>query len=404
MPGVLDGIRVTGITVYAAMPATCAILGDWGAEVIKIENPAGGDPLRWITPQSNGLTPCPVMTCWEQDDRNQMSIALDLTKEVGRQVAYRLIKSSDVFVANLQESSLTKFGMDYDTLSQLNPMLIYAHFNGYGGKGPDKEKPGFDQAAFWATSGLMATLGEPDGPPPIQRPAMGDHTAGIANAAGIVAALYARERYGFGQKVECCLMSVGMWVNSYQIVTSLVNGLDIPKLSRKNQSNPIRNVYRCRNDRWIQIIVPLNTDRVWPGFCRALGIENLIHDPRFENEKKRAQNCQELIAILDDAIVTRDIEYLKKAFDEAGVIWAQVNTVKEIANSPQALANDFIREVNHLELGKIKLVASPLTFSKTPSTVRTPAPRLGEHTEAILNGIGYSSDEIAKLRQEKIIL
>ena len=402
MPGVLEGIKIAGITTWAAMPSACVIMADWGAEVIKIEHPSGGDPQRAMVPETIGLPPCPVTPLWESDSRNQKSIALDLTQERARQIVYKLVETSDVFVANLQEPSLKKLGMDYDILRQVNPRLIYAHFSGYGRKGPDWAKPGFDHSAFWASSGIMATLGEPDQPPPLQRPAMGDHIAALAIAGGIAAALFARERTGRGQRVDTCLLSLGMWVNAGQIAAYFVSDRDIRKTSRRNAINPLRNIYRCRDDRWVQFAIT-QPDRFWPSFCRALGIENLEHDSRFSDAEKRAQNCQELISVLDDVIASKDYEQWKKSFDEWELVWAPVNTVKDIATDPQALANEFVREIRHPELGTMKVVASPLTFSEAPCNLRLPAPRLGEHTEEVLHGMGYTADEIARLRQDGVI-
>ncbi|MFH1088170.1 MAG: CoA transferase [Chloroflexota bacterium] len=403
MPGVLEGIKVIGLATWVATPSACAMMADWGASVIKLEHTDGGDPQRAMKTEPIGLPPCQVNPVWEYTSRNQKSVALNLTREEAREVAHKLAAHADVFVSNLQEPSLERLHMQYETLSKINPQLIYAQFSGYGDKGPDRLKPGFDHSAFWASSGIMATLGDPDQAPPMQRPAMGDHVAAIALVAGIAGALFARERTGVGQRIDTSLMALGLWVNCAQVGASLISGQDVQRTSRKNVHNPLRNVYRCRDGRWVFFAMP-RPDPYWPGFCRALGIEHLQHDPRFEDDKKRAANGQEMVRVLDEVIGGKDLEEWRKAFDDGGVVWAPVNTVKEAANHPQALANKFIREIKHPVTGTLKVVASPVNFSNAPLSLRLPAPRLGEHTEEVLLGLGYKAGEIARLRDEGAIL
>ncbi|MFH1087626.1 MAG: CoA transferase [Chloroflexota bacterium] len=403
MPGVLEGIKVIGLTTWAAAPSACAMMADWGASVIKVEHTEGGDPQRGMKTEVIGLPPCRVNPVWEYTSRNQQGVALNLTREPARGVAYKLVKGADVFISNLQEPSLERLGMQYETLSKVNPKLVYAQFSGYGDKGPDRLKPGYDHSAFWASSGIMATLGDPDQAPPMQRPAMGDHAAAIALVAGIAGALFARERTGEGQRIDTSLMALGLWLNCAQVGASLISGQDVQRTARNNVRNPLRNVYRCRDGRWVYFAMP-KSDSYWPGLCRALGIEHLQHDSRFDNELKRAENRQELIPVLDEIIGGKDLGEWKKVFDDCGLVWAPVNTVKEAANHPQALANEFIREIKHPVTGTLKVVASPVNFSKAPLSLRLPAPRLGEHTEEVLLSLGYKAEEIAKLRHEGAIL
>lgn len=403
MSGPLAGIKVIGLTTWAAMPAACVILGDWGAEVIKIEHPAGGDPSRAWSAEARGLPPCPLNPLWEQDNRNQKGVAIDLSRERGREIAYKLVENSDVFASNLQEPSLKRIAMDYDTLRQVNSRLIYAHLSGFGAKGPDWAKPGFDHTAFWASSGIMASLGEPDQPPPGQRVAIGDHITSLAIAAGIVAALFARERQGLGQRVDTCLMATGLWVNSIQIQASLLSGQEVPRASRASELNPLHNVYRCKDGHWIQLAV-LQPDRFWSSFCRALGMEHLEGDLRFDTSERRARNCRELISILDGVIASRDLEEWGRSFDEWGLVWAPVNTVKDAAGDPQTVANRFVVPLEHPALGAMKTVSSPWGFSETPPAVRSPSPTLGQHTEEVLLRIGYTREDITGLKEEGVIL
>lgn len=292
--------------------------------------------------------------------------------------------------------------MDYDTLKNINQRLIYAHLTGYGPKGPNWAKPGFDHTGFWASSGIMASLGEPDETPPLQRPGMGDHVTSLAIVAGITAALFVRERQGLPQRVDFSLLTTGMWMNAIQIQASLLSGQDIRRLSRKEIPSPIMTSYRCKDDRWIQFT--MFHERFWQLVCRALGIEHLEQDPRYCNPENRTINAAELISIFDSILATRDLSEWGKIFDKYDLVWAPVNTVKEVVDSPQALANQYILEMQHPVVGTMKSIASPFKFSKTPPEPPTPSPTLGQHTEEILLELGYKQDDIKALRKDKVIL
>ncbi|HEX77392.1 MAG TPA: CoA transferase [Dehalococcoidia bacterium] len=402
MRGPLEGVKVVDLTTWAAAPAACQLLGDWGADVVKIEHPAGGDPARgWSGP--GWLPPCPLFPGWEADNRNKRSIALDLYKEKGRQVAYKLVKGANIFVSNLQEPSLKRAGMDYETLKQINPKIIYAHLTGYGTKGPSREKPGYDYSAFWASSGIMSTIGEPEAPPAFQRPAMGDHMTSLAFAGGILAALYAQEKHGIGQRVDTSLMNTGMWITDWQGQAVLLSGQDIQRVSRRDMPNPMFNIYRAKDGRWC-IFTMLFPERFWPLMCKALGIEHLEHDPRFDTTEKRAQNKEELLKILDEVFATKTLEEWVPRFDENELVWAYVHTIKSALEDPQSASNDFVVELEHPTQGKIKSVNSPVRFSETPHSIRMAAPLLGQHTEEVLLELGYSWEEISQLKDEGVIL
>ncbi|HEX77391.1 MAG TPA: CoA transferase [Dehalococcoidia bacterium] len=399
----LEGIKVIDLTTTAAMPAACLLLADWGAEVIKIEHPQGGDPGRWIS-ALGWLPKCPVPSpLWEQDNENKRSIALDLRLEEGRQIGYKLIAGADVFASNLQEPSLKRIGMDYPSLRQVNPRLVYAHLTGFGSKGPNADKPGYDYSAFWASSGIMSTMGEPDGPPAFQRPAMGDHTTALAIAGGITAALLARERTGQGQKVDVALMATGMWVTSLQHQATLLSGQDIKRVGRRDMINPMWNCYRAKDGRWVQFVM-LFPERFWPPFCKALGIEHLEHDPRFDTTEKREQNCAELVDIIDKVIAAKTLEEWTPLFDKYELVWAYVHTIKSALEDPQVEANNFLVDVEHPVVGKMKSVNSPIIFNETPITSRTPAPDLGQHSEEILLELGYSWEDISRFKERGVIL
>jgi len=402
--GPLDGVKVVELSTWAVVPCACEVLGDWGADVIKIEHPEGGDPTRgWTGP---GWLPssAPVGVGWLADNRSKRSIALDLSKEEGRQVAYKLVEQADVFASNLQEPSLQRVKMDYETLKQVNEKIIFAHLTGYGRRGPGCDKPGFDYSAFWASSGIMSLVGERGGAPAFQRPAMGDHMTTGYLTAGILAALRVRDRLGIGQRVDIALMGTGFWIDSWQTQATLLTGEDAQQVSQKEMPNPMFNVYRAKDGRWFMFAM-LFPDRFWPTFCAALKLEHLREDPRFATTEKRSENRRELISIIDEVIATKTSAEWVPIFDEHDLVWAYVHTIKTALDDPQTEANRFVVETEHAELGRMKMVNSPVSFSETPSEPAVvPPPLLGQHTEEVLSAIGYDWDEITRLKDGGVIL
>ena len=400
MTDILEGIRIIEMGQVIAIPATGAILADMGAEVIKLE-PLSGEMLRGLK-RCQWLETGPINWVFELLNRNKKSLALDLKSDAGREILYKLIRTADVFMSNYEASTLQKLKLDYATLSKLNPRLVYASINGYGSAGPDRNERGYDQAAAWARSGMMYLIGEPGSTPVLQREGMMDNVAGTHIAAGILAALLHRERTGKGQEVETSLYHCGVWTLSGDIQKAL--GGQVPvKGSRTKAQNPLSNNYRTKDDRWL-CLANLQSDPVWPGFCRSIGKPELQHDPRFDSFTKRAQNCEELIRIIDSVLVTRTLDDWIATFKKNNVICGRVQTPAEVVNDPQALANDFFAEVDHAEAGKIKLINTPVKFCQDPGAVKTAAPEVGQHTEEILLDLGYTWDDLSRLKDDRVIL
>lgn len=398
----LEGIRVLDLTQWVFGPVTAAVLGDWGAEVIHIEDPNGGDPMRGLQSMAV-IRVADVNFPFELCNRNKKSLAIDINQERGREILYKLVPESDVFVSSLRKNVLERVGLDYNALAQLNPRLIYAHVSGYGERGQENTRAGYDYAAFWARTGLMNSLGEPGTPPPSQRNGWGDQISGLSLAGGIALALFVRERTGIGQEVNLSLLGSGMWMVGIMIQGALTSGEDFPQLSRTAAGNPLFNTYQAKNGRWLQLI-SLQTDRYWPGFCQAIDKPELEHDPHFDSHQKRCDNNVALISIIDEVLITRTVEEWARRFDENGVLWGPVQNYLEVTTDPQVLENDYIAEVNHPTRGKMGMVASPIQLSKTPGTIRSTAPEAGQHTEEILLEIGYTWEDIAQLKNEKIII
>ena len=402
MAGPLEGVKILEVAEYLALPSAVCILGDWGAEVIKVEKPQG-DGLRFLE-SIEGIAVKDVNVWWEQTNRNKRGIAVDLWHTEGREIIYELTKRSDVFVSNFTPPVIERFKIDYETLRALNPEIIYAHLTGFGKKGPDRDKPGFDYAAFWARSGIMSRLGPPRTQPPTQRPALGDNLTSGFLAGAISAALFSREKTGKGQAIDLSLYNYGVWGLSMDMVMPLIEGEELPRTDPKAAKNPLWNVYRTNDGEWVQFVC-LESDRYWPQFCKGLGLDHLEKNPKFESHEMRERNNRELISIIEPAISAKAYAEIENGFKKAGeVIYQKVQTPLQVVNDPQALANDFFTEVAHPSGRKIRLIASPAKFSRTPASIRTTAPELGQHTEEVLLEIGYSWKDLGDLKEKGVIL
>ncbi len=404
MAGPLDGIRILDWTQWQMGPAATAMLADLGATVIHIENRVSGDAGRGLSVGGYGKLPCGRSAYFECNNRGKKSITVEVVKEKGREVIYRLVKNSDVFVHNFRQGVPERLRLDYETLCQYNPKLIYAVASGYGPKGPEAMEPTLDPLGL-ARSGIMTKVGEPDMPPlPIQG-GVADEMGAIMTAYGILAALVARERLGIGQKVDASHLGSMIALQGLSVGMQLYLGQEIfVRRSRKKENNPLWNYYQCKDGKWLQLGM-LQSDRYWPSVCKALGIEHLEKDPRFENAQRRAENSGEIIAIMDEIFITKSTSEWMKILKEAGdIICTPVQTTSDLKNDPQVLANEYIINCNHEVLGPVKVVGIPIRLSKTPGVVKCEAPEFGQHTEEVLIEIGgYSWEEIAKLRDEEII-
>jgi crotonobetainyl-CoA:carnitine CoA-transferase CaiB-like acyl-CoA transferase len=399
----LEGIRVIDLTLWHQGAMAATILGDLGAEVIKIEDRVKGDPARGFMQIIGASTGVMGRNAYfEHCNRNKKSITLDLTKQKGRQIAYQLVEKSDVFLHNMRKGVPERLGMDYKTLSQYNPRLIYASASGWGPKGPAAGKPSFDMTGI-ARSGMMTVAGEP-GTPPVNIQGMGDQIGAIMTAFSVVTAIAARERLGVGQEVEVSLLGSLVYLLGMYVDVELLVGHELPRFVRAKAGNPLWNYYRCKDDKWI-VLAHIQSDRYWPTLCRAVGIEHLEKDPRFENMDVRGKNAAELISIMDEAFATKTRAEWLDIFEKSGdLIFEAVNTISDMVKDPQVRANDYIVGFQHPAWGKIDVVGIPMHFSCTPPSVRLPAPEFGEHTEEVLQSVlGYSWDDIAKLNAEEVI-
>ena len=398
----LDGIRIVDWTIWQQGPVATMMLGDLGAEVIKIEERVGGDPGRGVM-QIAGAKTGARNYYFEANNRHKKSITLDLKKPEAKQVVYRLVERSDVFVQNYRKGVAAKLGLDYATLSRHNPKLIYASASGYGPHGPDSGEPSFDYMGL-ARSGVMTAVGEPDMDPMNVTGGIADQMGAIMLAHGITVALLARERLGVGQEVDTSHLGSMMALQGLNLACRLTLGKEFKRFYRSKAINPLWNHYKCRDDKWLCLAMP-QADRYWADFCATLGIPELEHDPRFATMKVRGRHAEELIAIVDGIFASKPRDEWMRILKEGGdFIFTLVNGVSDLPDDPQMHANDYIVDYEHPGWGKTQIVGAPVILSETPADPKAPAPEFGEHTEQVLvDVLGYSWDEVGKLREAEVL-
>jgi len=399
----LEGIKVVEFATWMAAPAAAAILSDWGADVIKIESPLGGDPLRGYEETRSDYPKMGINGPFELDNRNKRSVAINLRYKSGEEIVHRLAKRADIFITNFRSKALDKFSLSYESLSSVNPSLIYAELSGYGEFGSDKDQPGFDRSAFFARSGMQDVLREPEASPPCMRPAFGDHATSGFLVAVILGALWHRERNGVAQKVNLSLYNCGIWQLGTDIQVSLISGKDIPKGRRSDATNPLTNHYKTKDDRWIVLAMP-QSDRYWPELCKAIGREHLEFDPRYTSQQLRSQNAASLVSILDEVFVSETYAHWKEVLDRYDTVFGLIQSPAEVTVDNQAWENGMFTSIEHPTAGEVKLITAPGRFSKTPTGPRSAAPELGQNTEEVLLEIGYTWDDILRFKQEQVII
>jgi crotonobetainyl-CoA:carnitine CoA-transferase CaiB-like acyl-CoA transferase len=391
--GPMAGVRVVELGVWVAGPAAGGILSDWGADVVKIEPPLG-DPARSFQRMLGG--DLPTNPVFELDNRSKRSMVVDLGTAEGRALALELIDSADVFLTNIRVSALRRIGLDPETLRARHPRLVYAIITGYGLEGAEADRPAYDIAAFWARSGVAASLTPPGGQLPFQRGGMGDHTVGMTAAAMISAALFARERTGEGDLVSTSLLRQGAYTIGFDVNVALMWGLPIRVGTRTTMGNVAINNYSAGDGRpfWI---VGLEGHRHWPPLARAVGHPEWLEDERFATPAARAQNASELIALLDESFATKTLDEWAVIFDaDPDFFWAPVQTVDELLGDQQFHAAGGLVEVPSEE-GAWTMLATPADFDVHPGAPRYRAPLLGEHTHELLAELGKSEKDIAAL-------
>ena len=397
----LEGIRVVEYATYMAAPGAGCILRDWGADVVKIE-PPGGDPIRLFF-RTIG-TDYPDNPVFDFDNRGKQSIIIDTSKAEGQALIRELVKDADVFLTNVRPGGLARSGLDYDSLKQLNPKLVYCSLSGYGLQGPDADRPGFDIASFWSRTGV-ANLTIPKGGEPFPlRTAFGDHTTSIAAAAGICAALVEAQRTGNGRLVEASLVRTGLYTMGSDLAIQLFFGRVASTKGRHEQNVPISNFYQSKDGKWF-CIVARQGETDWAPLCRVINRPELATDPRFNNAKGRRANNAEVVNILDEGFGAYEMEELAGRLDAESIAWAPVQTLAEVAADPQAHAAGAIVQTpsSKGDGSTYASPASPVRFPGADDGPKGPSPAPGEHTRAVLAALGRSDADIETLYKSGIV-
>ncbi len=386
----LEGLKVVELATYIAGPATAGIMADWGADVIKIESPAGDPHRRFFDNLTDGDHGNPV---FDMDNRGKRSIVLDIAKSEGREAALRLAGQADIFVTNVRPAALKRAGLDWDAVHARFPQLIYASITGYGLQGAETDKPGFDIAAFWARTGVAA-LTAPKGVEPFPiRTGMGDHTCTLAAVSAILAAVFERGRTGQGRLVEISLMRAGVYAISTDMAIQLRLGRIASTRPRAQAVNPLANFFMTADHRWL-CLVPRDGGADWPALAGALGLSDLALDPRFAKGRERRANGPELIGLLDAAFAALSLAEAGARLDAADVVWSPVQTPAELSADPQAEAAGCFVDMPDGAGGTYRAPAAPARFPGADDGPKGPAPGLGQHTREVLSQLGYEAAQV----------
>lgn len=402
MEGLLSGIKVLEVANWVAAPTAASLMADMGADVIKLE-PPGGDPYRVVAGRAKEMQfPFEFSPNFQVGNRGKRSIAVDLRHPEARAVVLDVVADRDVFVCNLLPERREKFGLSEAELAACNPRLIDISLTGYGAVGPERNRPGFDFAAFWGRSGIMSTIGEPDAPPTSQRGGMGDHTTALNLLTALMACLRLRDATGKGQQAQVSLVSTGLWVLGGNVATALAGARQPPRHARAEPPDPLVNSYPTADGRWLMLGM-VNSEGLWPACCQALAKPEWAADPRFATVEARRAHSAELAAALESVFLGRSLAEWTPVLDGAGLHWDPVAHSTEVIADPQATETGRFVVVNDPVHGRFTTLAAPFILSEGVPPPTRGAPQIGEHTDQVLEELGYDAERRARLRSEGVV-
>ncbi|MEX0618499.1 MAG: CoA transferase [Pseudohongiellaceae bacterium] len=388
----LADIRVVEVATLVFGPSAGVILSDFGADVIKVEPPVIGDLNRRYHTLP-GMPESELAYTFEVDNRNKKSIAIDIRSEQGYAVFRKLIEGADVFLSNYRLGALERLKIGYEDLKAINPEMIYAIGTGYGEEGDERDKPGYDSVCYWTRSGIEGHVFPVGGWLGAFPFGAGDHPSGTTLFAAIMTGLYQRQKTGRGCKVSTSLLATGAWANATLLQAQLCNARFKEKRPRDRAHNYAYLHYRCSDGRLIRLGI-VNAGKDWVPFCRAVDHPELADDPRFATAENRADNMEQLLAVLDVAFAGRDVDFWRERLGSCDIPFAVVPTYEEAANDLQKADNDIVIPLEHPRFGSIRTVNSPFAVSGCPKIPPGSAPGLGEHTRDVLESLGYDDAAI----------
>jgi len=394
MASSLDGVMVLDLSRVLAGPYCAMMLADMGADVLKIEEPEGGDESRTWPPFAAGEA-----SGYLSMNRNKRNLTLNLKTPEAQEILKKLVAQADVLIENFRTGTMESFGLGYDVLRTINPRLIYCGVSVFGRSGPYKDKAGYE-ALMQAFSGVMSITGEPDGPPLRCGVSLMDLGTGMMAAYGVMNALFHRERTGTGQKVEVSLFETALSLMSYHAVGYLLNG-HVPQ--RQGSGHPMIVPYQVFPTQDGEIFIVGSNQRLWTRLCQALGRDDLLQDPRFRSNAERVAHREVLVPLLQVETRKYRTAELHEMLDKADIPCAPVNTLDKVLTDPQTLAREMIVDVPHPLIPDLKLLGVPIKLSDTPGEVRLPPPLKSQHTEEVLTDLGYSGADIKTLRERQVI-
>jgi formyl-CoA transferase len=391
---IFSGLKVVDMASWIAGPEATTILGEFGADVIKVEPPGHGDGYRML----HKIPPHPQADtdyAWNATNRNKRGLALNLKSKRAGEVVKRLAEWADVFVTNFPPPVRQRLKVTYEDIGRFNPRLIYADITGFGDRGPEANEPGFDLTAYWARGGMLSMLHDAASPPTIAPSGSGDHGAAVGLYASIVTALYRRERTGKGGYVTTSLIAEGTWASSVYVAAALCGAKFYPQHDRSNPPNALINPYPTSDGNWIMLVA---RDQEWPGLTAVLGNPMLLEDERFADPAKRAAHSADLAAILDRTFRSAPYAHWREQLTHARITFGLVQTPQQVIEDPALLENDVIVPIDGAGDRLTRTVRSPVQVHGVEKVRARRAPEVGEHTAEVLAELGFSRDDIDALQ------
>jgi crotonobetainyl-CoA:carnitine CoA-transferase CaiB-like acyl-CoA transferase len=400
----MNGVRVLEVAQYTFVPSAAAVLADWGAEVIKVEHAEYGDAQRGLVSVmglDGGVSGCSFFPVMEGPNRGKRSVGIALDRPEARPVLAKLVQRSDVFLTNYLPRAQAKLGIDCRSIRALNPDIIYVRGSGFGQRGPERDKGGYDSTAFWARGGTGDGVTEPgaDQMPHMPTGAFGDNIGGVTIAGGIAAALYARATTGQTSVVDVSLLAVGAWAMQFAVnLAMLVGGPPPESVQPRHGSarNPLSGTYKTCDDRWLMLTM-LQPGKYWPEFCTAVGRPELASDPRFADADSIMANAAEAAEIVAEIVAEHDFGHWRAALNNVRGQWAAVQDPWEVSQDTSLRVNGYIATVTDADGKERELVNNPVQFDEIPTQLRR-APQFAEHTDDVIRELGFSEDELIELK------